>query len=332
MASVLPSDPTVHVRRFDPALTLDTGADSREIFRPKEPPTVEQPATATRLLESRRPADGRDVGGHVANDRGNTGRSDSGLVVPRVVAIVEIGIGVVDERPTIERSAEPRASTERPYFESSFDEWCVSLPLSIGTVASVVGGGMLLARLRATADWTLVAGCIAFSMTLLAIHLCSTLSQRLVRPRWKRAFRILDQWFLFLLIVGTYTPVAALYSSGGRLAVLFWVIWCLALVGFLGKTVLEHRVDGGSMLAYVVLGWLPMLAAHSAWQMVPRAALVLLAAGAVCYAAGLVFFLSDRRGRSSQTTWHLFVLAGSTLHFYAVILCVTAVARAAGGA
>jgi hemolysin III len=220
---------------------------------------------------------------------------------------------------------------EPPAVDPHRDEWCVALAQSIGTVGSVVGAGMLLARLRATADWTLVVGCVAYSSTLLAVHLCSTLSQRLVRPRLKRAFRILDRWFLFLLIVGTYTPVAALHSSRGGTAAMLWGMWCVALLGYLYKSLTEHRVDANTTLGYIALGWLPMLAAYTAWVRVPKPALVLLALGAVCYVVGLTFFMQNARGRQVQTAWHLFVLAGSTLHFYAVILCVTAAKSALNG-
>jgi hemolysin III len=240
------------------------------------------------------------------------------------------------DRPAVDRPSIVRPNADRPIADwliqdRTAEEWCDWLPLGIGTVLSVVGAGALLGRLRATADWTLVLGCAVYASTLLAVHICSALSRHLERRRLKRAFRILDQGFLFLLIIGTYTPVAAKYLSGGSLSPLFWAMWCVALLGFLSKTVLQRRVDAGSTVAYVVLGWLPMLAAHSAWLQVPKAALVLLFLGALCYGIGLVFFLHNARGRYFRTAWRVLVMAGSALHFYAVILCVTAVTEAARG-
>jgi hemolysin III len=199
----------------------------------------------------------------------------------------------------------------------------------IGTVLSVVGAGVHLGRLRASADWVLVLSCVVYSSTLLAVYVCSTLSRNLEVRGLKRAFRVFDQVFIYLLMVGTYTPIAAMYLQSSGLSVLFWAMWWFALLGFLAQTVLHHRVDAISTAAYVVLGWMPMLAAHSTWRLVPNSALLLLLIGGLCYLIGLVFFLRDQRARYFHAAWHLLVMAGSAFHFYAVIVCVKAVTEAA---
>jgi hemolysin III len=217
----------------------------------------------------------------------------------------------------------------RAAVDRASEAWANALAHGIGTVFSVVGAGVLLGRLRASFDWVLILACAVYSTTLLAVYVCSTLSRHLEKSRLKRAFRILDQAFIYLLIVGTYTPIAALHLRGGGWCVLFWAMWYFALGGFLSKTVLDHRVDTVSTAVYVVLGWLPMLAAHSAWLLVPKSALLLLVLGGICYLVGLAFFLRDQRARYYHAAWHLLVIVGSAFHFYAVIVCLKAASEAA---
>jgi len=217
----------------------------------------------------------------------------------------------------------------RPSANRAAEEGFNTLVHGIGTVLSVVGAGVHLGRLRASVDWILILSCIVYSSTLLAVYACSTLSRNLEERGLKRAFRVFDQVFIYLLIVGTYTPIAAMYLQSSGFSVLFWAMWWFALLGFLSKTVISLRVDATSTAAYVVLGWMPMLAAHSTWLLVPKSALLLLVIGGFCHLIGLAFCLREHRARYFHAAWHLVVMVGSALHFSAFIVCVKAVTEAA---
>src|SRR5204863_3989442 len=99
--------------------------------------------------------------------------------------------------------------------------------------------------------------------------------------------------FIYLLIVGTYTPVALVYLHGGGLSALFAAMWIVAAIGFLSKTWWRHRIEGISLTAYVVLGWMPILGIRTAWQIMPPAPFWFFIAGGLCYTAGLYFLLKD---------------------------------------
>ena len=78
------------------------------------------------------------------------------------------------------------------------------------------------------------------AVTLIGVYLFSTLSHLVELDPWRRRFRMLDQGFIYLLIAGSYTPLALTYLNGGWLSVLFATIWGVALLGFLSKTLLQH--------------------------------------------------------------------------------------------
>ena len=218
--------------------------------------------------------------------------------------------GVVYDGPLVDRAAE---------------EWSNYLTHGIGAILSVAGAFLLLAKAGAGQDSIVVAGCAVYLATLLGVYVCSTLSHYIEHPTWKQTFRVFDQAFIYLLIVGSYTPIAALYLHGGGLSVLFWTMWSIAIVGFLSKTVMRHRVDSIATGAYVALAWMPMLAAPTAWSMVPSSALLLIGCGGACYMLGLVFFMRDHRVPYAHAAWHVLVMAGSAFHFYAILGCVTVV-------
>jgi len=208
------------------------------------------------------------------------------------------------------------------------EEWSNALTHGIGTMLSVAAAAYLLRRLEPLDDPVVDLGCGVYAATLVAVYACSTLSHLFRRPGLKRAFRVLDQAFIYLLIVGTYTPVAVIYLHGGGLSVLLGAMWCVALAGFFSKTLLRHRIDSISTVAYVVLGWMPVLAARWAWELVPRGPLLLFFVGGLCYTLGVVFLLFDTRVRYFHTVWHLMVMAGSAAHFWAVDRCVALAAGA----
>jgi hemolysin III len=268
----------------------------------------------SRTNEKRRRA-GRIVRPAVHANTGVAAPAESSMasVTTNPSAIVEAACAAADPQPVNRRS----------------EEWSNTLTHGIGTILSMVAAMHLVDVLKPIADPGVVLGCGVYAATLVAVYVCSTLSHFFDRPGLKRAFRILDQAFIYLLIVGTYTPVAAIYLHGGWLTALLVAMWCVALTGFVSKAFLRHRIDCISTVAYVVLGWMPILAVREAWLLVPRGPLVLFFCGGLCYTLGVIFLLLDRRVPYFHTAWHLMVMAGSALHFLAVVQCVASVAHAA---
>jgi hemolysin III len=171
-----------------------------------------------------------------------------------------------------------------------------------------------------------ICGCTIYATTLVIAYAASTLSHAFRGPRLSHAFRIADQAVIFLLIGGTYTPVALSYLRGGGWWALHCAIWGIALFGFVSKAGFAHRVTLGavSITLYVLLGWLPVLFTPLLIGVVPGRLLLWFLAGGLAYMAGTLFFMYDNRVRYFHAAWHLMVVLGSTLHFIGILLYCTA--------
>jgi hemolysin III len=174
---------------------------------------------------------------------------------------------------------------------------------------------LLLGAARAGTAAVVGAGVFAASAALL--YLTSTLYHALGPNRAKGVFRRLDHGAIYLLIAGTYTPFTLGVLRGGWGWSLFGVVWGLAAAGVVLKAVGGARYPMLSTGVYLAMGWMALIWVKPLWQLMPGWGLFWLAAGGVCYTAGVAFYAADGR-RYAHFIWHLFVLAGTACHFVAV--------------
>ena len=164
---------------------------------------------------------------------------------------------------------------------------------------------------------TVVGGAI-FGAAMALLYLTSTLYHAVPQGRAKRLLRRLDHSAIYLLIAGTYTPFT-LGSLGGAWGwSLFGVIWGIAVVGILLKLITGPRYPRVSSAMYVAMGWMVLIAIRPLWQNVPGWGIALLVFGGLAYTLGVVFYLAPKL-RYAHFIWHLFVLTGTTFHFFAVL-------------
>jgi hemolysin III len=203
----------------------------------------------------------------------------------------------------------------------SVEEVANTITHGIGLLLSVVGFVVLLvlAALRGSA-WHIVA-CSIYGATLISLYTASTLYHAVISPRVKRALRIFDHSAIYLLIAGTYTPFLLVSLRGPWGWSLFGVIWGLALAGVLFKFWFVERFVILSTAVYIAMGWLVVIAAKPVITHVPFTALIWLLAGGLAYTGGVIFFAA-KRIPYSHAIWHLFVLAGSICHYFAVLFTV----------
>jgi hemolysin III len=203
----------------------------------------------------------------------------------------------------------------------SVEEVANTITHGIGLLLSIVGFVVLLvlAALRGTA-WHIVA-CSIYGATLICLYTASTLYHAVISPRVKRALRIFDHSAIYLLIAGTYTPFLPVSLRGPWGWSLFGFIWGLALAGVLFKFWFVERFMILSTAVYIAMGWLVVIAAKPVITHVPFTALIWLLAGGLAYTGGVIFFAA-KRIPCSHAIWHLFVLAGSICHYFAVLSTV----------
>jgi hemolysin III len=192
---------------------------------------------------------------------------------------------------------------------------------AIGLIGATIGAialSIAVARSPIVGQWAPVT---VYLVGLLAMLVCSTVYNAWGSHGRRPWLRRLDHAAIFAMIAGTYTPVALLglpppWSIGLTVAV-----WSVAALGIVLKLWQPHRIEMISVALYLLLGWIGLIALDELLASVPRDALVLILAGGIAYSAGVVFHLASG-WRYQAALWHLCVLAGATLHFFAVLALV----------
>jgi hemolysin III len=192
----------------------------------------------------------------------------------------------------------------------------------VGLLASIVGLVLLVLSSARHGGARTIAACSVYGATLVLLYLASTLYHT---SPWntpaRRVLRIIDHSAIYLLIAGTYTPITLITLNGPWGWSLFGVVWGLALVGIAFKAFFCGRFELVSGLFYLVMGWLAVVAIVPLVERIPLAGLVWLFAGGVAYTAGVIFYARPVV-RHHHAVWHLFVMLGSTCHFFAVLYYV----------
>lgn len=198
------------------------------------------------------------------------------------------------------------------------EEIANSVSHAVGLVAALAAAPFLVGDSVRRGSTGTILGASVFAATMVLLYLASTLYHAVPGSRAKRVFQAIDHGAIFLLIAGTYTPFTLGVLRGPWGWTLFGLIWGLAAGGVVLKAVGRLRHPVLSTLLYLGMGWLMLIAIRPLWLRVPLSGLLWLLAGGIAYTVGLAFFAA-KGVRYSHLVWHLFVLAGTTCHFFAVL-------------
>jgi hemolysin III len=192
----------------------------------------------------------------------------------------------------------------------------------IGACLALVGGVVLVVLATRHGDAMKIVSLSIYGVSLLALYTFSTLYHSL-KGRAKQVFRHLDHTAIYLLIAGSYTPLTLVVLRGRLGWALFAAVWVLAAIGVVQdfRKVKGERVL--SVVIYVTMGWLAVLAIGPLARALGTAGFVGLLAGGVFYTGGIIFYALDRRQPVFHGIWHLFVLAGSVAHYVVVLTYAT---------
>ena len=193
-------------------------------------------------------------------------------------------------------------------------------------LAVAIAGSVWLITAASRGSTLCVVSCSIFATTLILVYLCSTLYHSLVLTPARRVFQILDHAAIYLLIAGTYTPFMLISLRGPLGWTILAFVWALAVAGIIFKSVTASafsnpRLELISALVYLFQGWFIVIALFPLAHALGWHGMLWLGAGGMAYTLGIVFFAFDRL-RYFHATWHLFVLAGSVAHFFAILYYV----------
>ena len=202
--------------------------------------------------------------------------------------------------------------------QSRGEEVANSVSHGIGFAASLAAIPILVVSAARTGDAGTIVGGAIFGVAMAVLYLASTLYHAVRPGRAKQLLRKFDHSAIFLLIAGTYTPFTLGVLGGAWGWSLFGVVWGIAVVGIGMKMVAGPKYPKLSSAMYVAMGWLVVIAIRPLWLNLPGWGIILLVLGGVAYTGGVVFYLAPKL-RYAHFIWHLFVLAGTTFHFFAVL-------------
>ncbi|MCU0847431.1 MAG: hemolysin III family protein [Spirochaetes bacterium] len=205
--------------------------------------------------------------------------------------------------------------------ETMGEEMANSITHALGMVFSIVALFVLVTFAGRMGDiWKILSFAI-YGTTMILMYLASTFYHAVRDARIKKIFKIFDHSAIYLLIAGSYTPFCLVTLRGPWGWSILGTVWGIAVLGIVFKAFFTGRFRIASTLTYVIMGWIVIIAVKPVMESLPREGLIWLLMGGISYTAGIIFY-SWKRLPFNHSIWHLFVLGGSTLHFFTIFLYV----------
>lgn len=203
--------------------------------------------------------------------------------------------------------------------QSSTEEKANSLSHGFGFLLALAATPVLIVVTARQGGALNIVGAVVFAVTMVLLYLSSTIYHALSPGRAKRLFAKFDHGAIYLFIAGSYTPFTLGVLNGAWGWTLFGLIWGLATMGLALKVFNKLSHPYLSTGLYLAMGWLVVIAAAPLLERVSTAGLAWLVAGGIAYTVGAAFYLTDARVKFGHFVWHLFVMAGTTCHYFAVL-------------
>ncbi|MDH4071728.1 MAG: hemolysin III family protein [Gammaproteobacteria bacterium] len=197
---------------------------------------------------------------------------------------------------------------------------------AVGLVLSIAGlTWMLYTSLRLDDPWRIVAS-VVYGSSLISLFGASTVYHYLYDSLHRPFYKLLDHCAIYLLIAGTYTPFILISMRNSAGWWLFTAIWTLATAGIIKKIWIRHRYPRFSLISYLAMGWLCLLAGPQLMESISNEGVLWLAAGGLAYTFGTVFYMRKQM-LYHHAIWHVFVLVGAACHFLAIAVYVLPVTK-----
>lgn len=187
----------------------------------------------------------------------------------------------------------------------------------VGAVLAAAGSIWLLVMASLDGSPQKIISVAIYGVTLVLLYSVSTVYHS-VRGRSKVIMQKFDHLSIYLLIAGSYTPFCLVTLHGPWGWSLFGIVWGMAGIGMLQEIKPRSEARILSIVIYAVMGWIVLVAVNPLLAALGTAGFIWLATGGVMYTVGIIFFALDHRLRHAHGIWHLFVIAGSLLHFVAI--------------
>ena len=208
------------------------------------------------------------------------------------------------------------------------EELANTITHGFGLVLSVIGFVVLIILASLRGDALSIMGCVVYGLSLVILYAASTMYHSTTSAALKKRLQIADHCGIYLLIAGSYTPFGLIIIKGVLGQNLLVTIWAFAVVGIVAKLLMRDRWPAVSVFSYLVMGWIGVVAIQPLLAALGSTAIALVVAGGVAYSLGVIFFAWNRIPHN-HAIFHVFILAGSILHYIAVVMYVVPYTSAA---
>ncbi len=203
----------------------------------------------------------------------------------------------------------------------SVEEFANTITHGFGLALSLIGFVVLVVLAGLRGDALPIVGCIVYGSSLVTLYAASTFYHSATSPKLKKTLRIVDHCCIYLLIAGSYTPFGLLIAGNSFGRWLMVVIWGFAIVGIVTKLFIRDRFPAIGVISYLVMGWLGVFAIQPLLNVLGAVPIALTVLGGVAYSLGVVFF-PWKSIRHHHAIFHVFILAGSIIHYSAIVIYV----------
>lgn len=193
-----------------------------------------------------------------------------------------------------------------------------SVSHGIGAALSIAGLVISVVMAAGTGSATKVVSFAIFGTSMILLYTASTLYHAFTHKKTKQVFQYADHIAIFVLIAGTYTPIALILLGGAWGWTLFGLSWGLAVAGIVYEVVFMNKYKWISISIYLAMGWLVVVAIKPLMEVMPFGLFMWILAGGLCYTLGSIFYLIEKI-KFFHFIWHLFVIAGTICHFFGLI-------------
>lgn len=192
----------------------------------------------------------------------------------------------------------------------------------VGALLSIAALVLCVIFSAINGTWVSVVSSAIYGSSLIILYTMSTLYHSFKINNAKRVFRIIDHCSIYLLIAGTYTPYTLLVLPRNYGIPLFIIIWSIAILGIILNSIDLKKFKVVSFISYLILGWAVVFTFKPLIQNLATGGFILLLAGGISYTLGCIFYGLGRKTKYMHSIFHLFVLAGSILQFFSILLYV----------
>lgn len=211
------------------------------------------------------------------------------------------------------------SNVEKFNAQSLGEEIANAVSHGIGMLLAIAATAVLIVRACVVSEPIGVVSASLYGATMILLYCFSTLYHSLTNRSAKKVFQIFDHCSIFLLILGTYIPISLTLLGGAKGWLLFGIIAFLSVIGIVFNSVDLVRWHKISVILYILMGWTVVFFGKSVLGAIPKGGLFWLVSGGVLYTVGVIFY-ALKNHKYMHFIWHLFVLGGTILHYFFILL------------